>query len=89
MDKETRKTFDKQQARLEKPACFGKYANESKCYSCWFHPDCKNGEAKPEKSEGEKLSRTDIMDLLDDFEIEYDKRGKKADLEKLLNEAMK
>jgi hypothetical protein len=98
MDKETRAEFDRQQAKREQPECFGNWESSAKCSHCWFHPDCK--EVKPQTfvndnvsfesiKEDPKLSRPEIMKMLDELEIEYDKRGKKADLEIILNEAMK
>ena len=43
MDSETRKEFDKMQALIEKPVCFGKHGiDKYKCAGCWYHPDCKD-----------------------------------------------
>ena len=54
MDSETRKEFDKMQALIKKPACFGEHGtNIEKCPGCWYHPDCKI-ETKKVKTEKPK-----------------------------------
>jgi len=55
MDSETRKEFDKMQALIKKPACFGKHGTDiEKCPGCWYHPDCMIETDKTVKTEKPK-----------------------------------
>ena len=54
---ELSKNFAEQQAKIEKPDCFGKHeatskADRLKCGMCWFSPQCK--EIKPKKVDKQK-----------------------------------